>query len=56
MTRAGQMERNEALKRAKDDESVDPMEAKKKFCEFLNITEQELVEAKEKTHLIFLRI
>lgn len=54
MTRAGQLDRSEALKKAKDDESVNPAETKKTFCAFLGITEHDLREAKEKTHLKFL--
>lgn len=54
MTRADQLDRNEALRKAKEDESVDPVETKKTFCSFLGITEHELKEAKEKTHLKFL--
>ncbi len=54
MIRAGQLDRNEALRRAKDDESVDPTETKKKFCEFLGISESELAAAKEKSHLNYL--
>lgn len=53
MTRAGQLQREEALKRAFADESADPVETKKKFCEFLEVSENELREARQKTHLSF---
>jgi len=54
MTRAGQLQRDEALRRAKDDESADPIETKKRFCELLGIIERDLGEAKSRTHLKYL--
>jgi len=54
MARAGQLGRDAALQQASEDESVDPVDAKKTFCEFLGITEKDLEESKNRTHLDYL--
>ncbi len=51
MVRAGQMEREEALRKAQEEESGDITSVRARFLEYLGVTPEDLVSAKEKSHL-----
>ncbi len=54
MTRAEQIKRADALRRSREDESIDPAETKRAFCSLLGVDETDLKAAKNLTHLKFL--
>lgn len=55
MVRAGQMARDEAVSRAREEESKDVSSDIRRFMSTLGITEEDVVAAKRKDHLVFLK-
>lgn len=54
MTRAGELKREEALKKAQEEESKDVSGTLNKFKELLELSQKDIEEAKNKNHLIYL--